>query len=64
MIFPYLKLQNKTTHEIDELKHSLETTVDRLNSQSDDADKITKSLNARLEVLQRELHTLQNEYEK
>lgn len=56
--------QNKNASEIDELKLSLETTFERLNTQSDEADRLTKSLNGRIEALHNDLHTVQIELEK
>lgn len=56
-------MQNKTTNEIIELKQSLETTLERLNLQSDEADKLTKSLNGRIDNLQYDLQSVQNELE-
>lgn len=56
--------QNKNTSEIDELKVSLQSTFERLNTQSDEADRLTKSLNGRIETLHNDLHTVQIELEK
>ncbi|XP_055316783.1 golgin subfamily A member 1 [Sitodiplosis mosellana] len=55
---------NKNTNEIDELKQSLETTMDRLNTQSDETDQLTRSLNGRVEALQTDLYSIQTELEK
>lgn len=64
LIFLLFAIQNKNTNEIDELKHSLETTLDRLNTQSDDADRLIRSLNGRIKALQTDLFSIQTELEK
>ncbi|XP_031622115.1 golgin subfamily A member 1 [Contarinia nasturtii] len=55
---------NKSTNEIDELKQSLEIQLERLNSQSDEADRYTKSMNSRIECLQNDLQAVQLELER
>lgn len=57
-------IQTKLTHEIDELKSSSEISLERLNAQSDEIDKITKSFNGRIETLQHSLQNVQNELDK
>lgn len=54
----------KLTQEIDELKSSSEVSLERLNAQSDEIDKITKLFNERIETLQNSLQNVQNELEK
>lgn len=49
---------------MDELKQSLETTLDRLNTQSDESDRLTRSLNGRVEALQTDLFSIQTELDK
>lgn len=56
--------QKKLTQEIDELKSSSEVSLERLNAQSDEIDKVIKSLNERIETLQNSLQNAQSELEK
>lgn len=57
-------IQTKLTQEIDELKSSSEVSLERLNAQSDEIDKVIKSLNDRIETLQHSLQNAQSELEK
>lgn len=57
-------LQSKLTHEIEELKSSSEVSLERLNAQSDEIDKVTKTFNERIETLQQSLQTAHNELDK
>lgn len=57
-------IQTKLTQEIDELKSSSEVSLERLNAQSDEIDKVIKSLNDRIETLQHSLQNAQSELDK
>lgn len=59
-----LNTQNKSTKEIDELKESLQISIERHTTQSDESDKQIKQLNNRIENLQNELIDLQNELDE
>lgn len=56
--------QAKLTHEIDELKSSSEISLERLDAQSDEIDKVTKTFNERIETLQQSLQSAQNDLDK
>lgn len=57
-------LQEKTQIEMDDFKKRLEISVDRLNGQTDESDKLIKTLNARIDALQQELNDVRNLLEK
>lgn len=53
-------LQNKSTHEIDDLRQRLELSTDRMNTQTDESDRLIKSLNARIDAMQQELNDVRS----
>lgn len=50
--------------EIEELKTLLATLSERLNAQTDEVDKTSKSLKYRIETLKQSLQETQNELDK
>lgn len=56
-LFSVCHFQKENLHaENEELKHRLELSSERLNSQTDETDKLVKALNVRTDSLQQELN--------
>lgn len=56
--------QEKSTQELADLKQRLEDSTERLNCQTDDSDRMIRSLNARIDALQQEVNDVRNLLEK